>query len=244
MRALTTAEMLDVWERGQGQPPLHQSLMLLSVATAEPVEAIAQLSVGQRDAHLLRLREWAFGSDVVAMVNCPRCGERLELNFRTSDIRVEDEAGSRDLRTLEIDGYKLCCRTPNSLDLIAIAGLRDPVFARQQLLKRCLSEISHEGILVTTEQLPPEILSAVVEHMAEADPQADVQIALTCSDCKHHWQASFDIGSFFCREIHAWAQRTLREVHLLASAYGWREIDILMISPLRRQFYLSCSGGL
>jgi hypothetical protein len=30
----------------------------------------------------------------------------------------------------------------------------------------------------------------------------------------------------------------VREVHLLASAYGWRESDILAMTPWRRQLYL------
>ena len=40
----------------------------------------------------------------------------------------------------------------------------------------------------------------------------------------------------------AWALRTLAEVHRLASAYGWREQDILALSPARRQLYLGMVG--
>ena len=49
----------------------------------------------------------------------------------------------------------------------------------------------------------------------------------------------FDIVSFFWAEIDAWARRVLREVNVLARAYGWRESDILALSPVRRQIYLS-----
>jgi hypothetical protein len=48
----------------------------------------------------------------------------------------------------------------------------------------------------------------------------------------------FDIASFFWTEIAAEAKRLLGEVHILASAYGWREADILSLNPLRRRFYL------
>ena len=74
--------------------------------------------------------------------------------------------------------------------------------------------------------------------MAQADPQADVQLALSCPACSHQWQSVFDIVSFFWSEMNAWAYRILREVHILASAYGWREADILAMSPYRRQLYL------
>jgi hypothetical protein len=78
--------------------------------------------------------------------------------------------------------------------------------------------------------------------MAEADPQANVQLAITCPVCSKHWQAGFDIVSFFWNEIDAWAHRLLQEVHTLASAYGWREADILAMSPWRRQCYLAMIG--
>ncbi len=52
------------------------------------------------------------------------------------------------------------------------------------------------------------------------------------------FSVAFDIVSFLWNELNAWAIRTLREVHILASAYGWSETDILAMSPWRRQFYL------
>jgi len=79
--------------------------------------------------------------------------------------------------------------------------------------------------------------------MSEIDPQADTKLSLVCPSCEHAWQADFDIISFFWREIDAWAQRTLLEVVYLASAYGWREADILNMSPWRRHFYLGALGG-
>ncbi len=78
--------------------------------------------------------------------------------------------------------------------------------------------------------------------MNRADPQADVQLNLSCPSCNHNWQMVFDIVSFFWSEIHTWAQQMLREVHILASAYGWYEADILVMSPSRRQFYLQMVG--
>ncbi len=60
--------------------------------------------------------------------------------------------------------------------------------------------------------------------MSELDPQGDVQIALSCPQCSHRWHAPLDIVSFVWSEIHAWAVRLLRDVHALASAYGWRGV--------------------
>jgi hypothetical protein len=243
MRALTAPEMLEVWERGLAESPLQRSLLLLSAATGEPMEVVARLSAGRRDAHLLNLREWAFGSRLAAVASCQRCGDRLEMEFRVSDVRVEAEAEPSESWLLEVAGYELRCRAPNSHDLLAVAGRRDLAESRKQLLERCLSDVTRDGAPVAVVQLPDEVIAVAVERIAQADPQADVRLAMSCPQCGRNWQSGFDIGPFFWSEIHVWAQRILREVHTLASAYGWREMDILTMSPWRRQFYLSCIGG-
>ena len=43
-------------------------------------------------------------------------------------------------------------------------------------------------------------------------------------------------------EIDAWARRTLRDVHALASAYAWSERDVLALSPTRRTLYRELCG--
>src|SRR4029079_641368 len=102
MRSLTAQEMLNVWERGLAQSPLQRSLMLLAAAEkGSTIEAVAALSTGQRDACLLTLREWAFGQHLGAVANCPRCMDRLEINFLTSDVRVQSETQTADSRPLE-----------------------------------------------------------------------------------------------------------------------------------------------
>jgi hypothetical protein len=52
----------------------------------------------------------------------------------------------------------------------------------------------------------------------------------------------FDIVPYLWTEINAWAMRLLREIHSLATAYGWREADILAMSAVRRHWYLEMIG--
>jgi len=70
-----------------------------------------------------------------------------------------------------------------------------------------------------------------------------VQLSLTCPACSQSSSAAFDIASFLWTEVEAWARRTLRDVHVLATAYGWREADLLALSPTRRRLYLDMIGG-
>jgi hypothetical protein len=98
-------------------------------------------------------------------------------------------------------------------------------------------------VAVRVSELPAHVVDAVVTRMGDADPQADVHVPIACAACRHEWSAAFEILSFFWTEIEAWAARLRREVHVLASAYGWSEADILALSPARRQGYLELVAG-
>ena len=245
MRALSAPELLNVWERGLMQPLFQRVLTLLSAACPETsFEELAELSLGQRDARVLTLREWTFGSQVACVVACSQCGERLEMTVNTTDLRVSPEQPmeSRPL-SFRAEDYEVQFRLPNSLDLQAIADQHEVTTARQVLLTRCLSVAQYGGEPIAVSDLPASVVESVVEHMAQADPQADVQFALACPQCGQQWQSTFDIAALFWSELAAWAQRVMREVHILASAYGWRELDILHMSSWRRQQYLNLVNG-
>jgi hypothetical protein len=234
--------LLDAWERGAGQAPAQRALTLLEAACPEATpEALAKLSIGQRDAHLLTLRERVFGPQLACLAVCPGCGERLEVNFHVDNIRTQHQAQPAEL-ALRLADYDVKFRLPNSLDLLALTSSEGLPDAQHMLIERCLLSAHHDGNETTARQLPPEVVEAVAARMAQADPQADVQLRLSCTRCSHQWEMVFDIVSFLSSEINAWARRLLREVHTLAYNYGWSEADILGLSPWRRQFYLELVG--
>ena len=76
-----------------------------------------------------------------------------------------------------------------------------------------------------------------------ADPLALIELGGACPQCGLTWSAFLDVALFVWREVQHWAQRTLQDVHLLARAYGWREDEILRLSPVRRQAYLQMIIG-
>lgn len=201
-------------------------------------EELAALSVGQRDARLLTLRERLFGPRLESIAGCPACSENLELSLDISVIRVEAREEQNSRLSLEMGGYEVLFRVPDSNDLAALAIGADREAGRSILLKRCLTEVWLNGKEQPAEELPTEITGAVTKRMSQADPQADVKLSLACPSCGHDWLAVFDILSFLWSEIEAWAKRLLREIHILARSYGWREADILAMSALRRQSYL------
>jgi hypothetical protein len=239
MHALSAADLLRVWEHGQPQPLPQRALTLLAAACPESSsEEVADWSVGQRDAALLTLREWSFGPHVTGLATCPDCGERLELTFDVADVRVPLAREPAEIVTLGVEEYQIEARLPSGGDLVAIAGSGDVATAYRELLVRCLVAARRSDTDVPAEQLPAHVVAALAGHLAEADPQADVQIAQVCPECGERWLTTFDIGAFFWQEIDAWADRIVREVHTLASAYGWGEAEILALSPRRRRQYL------
>lgn len=243
MRALSTAELLSVWERGQGEPPYSRALLLLSAACPDQSpDELAEISIGRRDRLLLTLREWTFGPGLSGITECPACGERLEVRLNLDDVRTMVPESPRDELNLELGEYRVEYRLPSTIDLREVNSISNLEDMRMKVIRRCILKVRRNGEEVATDELPAPVMEAVVARMAEQDPQADTRLAFNCPGCSHRWDALFDIVSFFWSEIQAWALRILREVHVLASAYGWREADVLAMSPLRRRSYLSMVG--
>jgi hypothetical protein len=252
MRPITASELLGLWENGLSQPAWQRALSLLAAMLPDSTwDNLADLPLGQRDAHLLDLRVGLFGPRFSSLAVCPSCAERLELSFAVDDIRAreglplsagESQHSGGGLSLVDGD-YQVAFRLPNSRDLAEISRLTDPALAKLTLFERCLISAEKEGKSQKISDLPEPIIASVIDRMAEADPQGRVLINLTCPACANQWQADFDIFSFLWAEVDAWAQRLLREIHLLASAYGWPEADILALSPRRRQAYLQMVMG-
>ena len=90
MRALATAELLETWERGLELSPPQRALAILGASTPNSgPEALGRLSVGERDACLLTLREWTFGPRLAGTAQCLQCGEAVEFVFHVADVRQQ-----------------------------------------------------------------------------------------------------------------------------------------------------------
>jgi hypothetical protein len=239
MRTLSAAELLEAWERGSRQHPVDRALTLLTVWSAETWDALAVLSVGRRDALLLQMYQELFGPALDAFAECPQCGAPLEYRLSTRDLLATPSRAEPPAEVTVSDGASwLRLRPPNCLDLRAVAQCVDLTAARRSLLERCVVAAAHDGTAVPVAELPAALVERAAACLAAADPQAELLIDLRCPACRHPWQVLLDIESFLWAKVSALAKRLLREVHVLAQAYGWREADILALSATRRQLYL------
>lgn len=244
MRGLSASELLDIWERGLTASPIQKALIILASACPEKsVKELSRLSIGNRDALLIDVLENNFGHILACAAACPGCGEKLELTLRSDDLKAPKPDPQQIGTDIKIDEYEVRFRLPDSLDLSAAALCLDLSSARQVLIERCVLEAHRDGQSCKSSGLPQEVIDAISSRMEEMDPQANLQIDLTCPSCGIKWSSPFDIMPFLWVKVDAWAKRTLREVHLLASSYGWSEAEILAMSQWRRQAYLEMIGS-
>ncbi len=243
--------LLQAWEDCREASPGERGLVLLRVAApALSAADCAALSVGRRDALLLDLFRQLFGDTAPALVTCPGCRDELEFDVPLSGIAIRPPADLPDHYTLLCDGYEIAYRLPCAGDLAALsAEVRDEVLdvAARSLVQRCVLAVQGADGLPSDLLPGPEAAAAldaaIAARVAEDDPQAAVTLDFDCPSCGEHWRVPFDIVEFLWRRLDVFANALLRDVHLLASNYGWSEGKIVALSPLRRRHYIELIGA-
>ncbi|MBC8028998.1 MAG: phage baseplate protein [Pyrinomonadaceae bacterium] len=244
MSVLTAADVVRIWELGHGRSPVEQAVGVLSAAfPLRTADELRRLSLGQRNAHLLAVRESLFGSELEAYSECDNCGKPLEFSLSTAVLRGDLPVGDSDAEfDLAAEGFAVRFRPLNSLDLVAASSCETVEAGRQLLVKRCVLGAQREHETVAVEELPAAVVEVLASRLSECDPQAEILIDLACPVCDFRWGVPFDIATFLGAEIRVLAQRLLREVHVLARAYAWKECDILALSAQRRRYYMEMLG--
>ena len=234
-RTPDSVALLDAWEVALSEPEaLRAPSLLLSLGWLETPDVLASSTIGETDCLLCALRQHLFGSMLDCVVDCPSCGEMLEFTFSTTDIAPT--AATSAERVSLLDGL-VECRPPVNSDVTELLGFGSAVDSRQ-LLRACLLS---DGAAI--EGLTDQDCDRALEELAQADPGSSMEIAIDCS-CGHQWIDEFDIRTYLLAELTDWATRTLRDVHRLASRYGWSESAILRMSPWRKRIYLdACEGA-
>jgi hypothetical protein len=211
-------------------------------ATADDLR---RLSVGDREALLLHVRQATLGDRVDCVATCPdpACGERLDLTLSVGDVLVErpelaplawyDETFPAPSGT----DVRVVFRVPTGADQEAVASLvsDDPAAAATALLERCIRETSSaDGSPIDA----GPIADLVGERMSELDPQAEIRLVFDCAACGRRVSVLFDTASYFFAEIAGSSDRLYQEVHALAWHYHWSEREILRMSREKRRRYL------
>ncbi|MGW0866106.1 T4 family baseplate hub assembly chaperone [Streptomyces sp. NPDC002611] len=231
-------DVLATWESGLGQASAGRAVLLHRAARPDlggDQQALLSLPVGEREADLFALRRALFGERMQVRLECRACGADMEFELDAGEFASTlADRGDPLVRVAE-DGWEVEFRVPGVADLTAAARDADP---RRALLARCVVTAVHDGRPVSADTLPVAVQRRIAEAAQSADPGADVTLAIACPECEEPTRAELDIASYLWTELDAWARDLLLDVHLLATAYGWSEPEILALSPLRRRYYL------
>lgn len=232
MRALSSSDFLDLWERGLRLHPLDQGLVALGAAVPdESYESLADWPIGRRNRALARLGLGCFGPNPGAWTSCTQCGDVLEVEVDFRNLaKGAMENGSVEGEPILVKGRAF--RLPTSRDLALAAEETDPRSAAVRLVASCAMEAGNMSLW------SDEDLEEVGEEMALADPMAEISFQFRCPACGNEGNAALDIANFIWEEIAARAKRLIFEIHRLASAYGWTESEILALSEQRRALYM------
>jgi hypothetical protein len=225
MAGMKTADLLTCWEQGQGLPALQGALLALHhLNPHQTPESLLELPIGERDRRLFELRTRLFGPILDIFATCPHCGLDLELSFNSDQLGGNYKKNRRPC--FELEGVRV--RLLNSADQLAISRMPEDA-AQGYIMQHCVQ--------VRDEQAIPK-LDGIIEAMLKQDPLAEILLQMQCEGCGHRWPLLLDIVNYLHQELDRHARVILRQVHILAGAYGWSEEAILNMSPERRQTYL------
>jgi hypothetical protein len=225
VRALTGEDEALLLEAGGAMLPAERNTFIIS-RCVDGLDA-RQLTVGDREAVLLWIRHLTFGPAIDAVLECsrPECGEKMDLRLVTSDLLVEPGDDRPEWEESEVDGVRVRFRRVTGAD--QEAGAREPADGVNIILRRCVAG-----------ELPQHVRRWMPSILAAADPQAEINLSVTCPACGRAVSLLLDAGTFLAREVAARSKALFRQVHLLAFHYHWAERDILALTPTRRHCYL------
>ncbi|MFI9047822.1 hypothetical protein [Streptomyces sp. NPDC053427] len=238
------AELLATWEAGLTRQGGGRALLLHRAARpGAGTDELLSVPLGERAADLFALRRALFGESMQVTLDCadPDCGAAMEFALDAGELGAArprlPEGGLR----VEEGEWAVRFRLPSPADLAAVSAAVDAADARRMLGVRCVLSAVRGGRAATDEDLaalPEAVLKRCAEEAERADSGAELTLNIACPECGAATPAELDIAAYLWTELDAWARDVLLDVHLLASAYGWSEPQILALSPLRRRYYL------
>jgi len=194
-------------------------------------DLVQQLLVGDRNFLILQLRRLTLGDHVQAVVPCPACNQKMDVDFQLNDVPIEYRPQNVSSYTVELSGRSARFRLPTGGDQEAALETRSED-AVEELLNRCVLDDGGKP-------LSAEEQSLVIAEMEQRAPHIDLELELTCPECSEFFLLPFDTTTFFFEEMAFKGDTLLREVHALAFYYHWSETEILKLDRRRRRAYLA-----
>ncbi|AYF90646.1 hypothetical protein D6Z43_27210 [Pseudomonas sp. DY-1] len=187
--------------------------------------------VSRRSAALLRLVAATDGVHSLPFsARCPACNEVFEFELQLAPLLGTAEAEGPIQVSLGPDS-QVTLRRPTGEDLRNWRQARPgtPDVARRLMLDS----------LLLAGQVRPEDEAQLSAAIAEADPLVALAVGCNCPACGADSEVPIDLDDAALARLNARQRALLRDVHDLASRYGWSEAQVLALTPARRAQYLA-----
>ena len=190
------------------------------------------LAAADRDRLLAAIYRYTYGTRIAGTVTCRSCGKSFDLDFDLLELQAalqpaETPAPVQDNGHIVFalaDGRRF--RLPTGEDEMAVWHLSADA-ALAELLRRC--------VLEGDPSVDPEPIQATMKAVA---PLMDADLDGHCPECGENQAIHFDIQSYLLSALQAEQPRLIREIHRLATAYGWTLSEILTLTRSQRQAYV------
>ena len=134
------------------------------------------------------------------------------------------------IELLRDDAPPLPLRLPTGADLRAWRriALDDSIDAQRAML----SPLCMAG------ELRPQDCAQAAAALAQADPLVAFSVTSGCPACGAEAEVEIDLEALALQRLATQQRRLLRDVHVLASRYGWSEAEVMALTPTRRARYV------
>jgi hypothetical protein len=216
---------------------LDRLLVAAPGAALRPGEVGAAI-IADRDRLVAGLYQASFGDQIESRADCSACGQQFELGFSLSALLGDlDRRAGEALARHEVMGppgqrlYALggesgvCFRLPTVTDERALASDA----SSNALLARCVRTPA-PGVSVDA-----DAIEAAMEALA---PVLSLGLPARCALCGQQQEIDFDLLDFFLAALRRERPLFVREVHTLASSYGWSFAEIVDLPRSERRAYV------
>jgi hypothetical protein len=211
---------------------IHLLDRLVELAPEDAWQAV-ELTAADRDRLLATIYRSTYGQRIDSTSRCTECGSLFDLAFSLDDLiaAVDGTPASQiavplpDGTFRTVDGVRF--RLPSGEDEIAVAAL-PPEEAEQALLERCLVEAP----------MGANTRAAVEEAIEEIAPVLDLDLNTACPECGVRQVVHFDMQFYLLRALEQERAHIAREIHRLATAYGWSLQEILSLRRSERRMFV------
>jgi hypothetical protein len=205
--------------------------LLSRVIEATPDWQAEDLTASDRDRLLGAIYRRGFGSRIESTQTCMECGSPFDLSLSLDELTqaLERAARASNIRRLDDGSFEtqsgVRFRLPTAREEIAVAENASAEVAAQRLAEWSILEA------------PPGVnaIAAVEEAVEEVAPVVDIDITTACPECGASQVLRFDLQFYVLQAILQERLQLLREMHRIASAYGWSHQEILDLRRSERR---------